>query len=315
MDIPLTASLFPSFAKLDQTTSRARFSGVIGGEGSPVLLLHGYPQTHATWHVVAPDLAERHTVVIPDLPGYGRSELLDPEPWDKRAVAAQLVELMQCLGYDQFAVVGHDRGARVGYRLTLDHQQRVLAYCSAAVVPTLDVWPAVDREFARSAFHWFMFLQPGSLPEELLSADPDGFLDATLVHMAGAIERLHPTAVSDYREAFRKPSVRSAMIKDYRAAYDSDEQHDEADRLAGHKITCPVLVLWPRQQRLVAAFSPGETLEAITVWRRWADDVQAVEIDGGHLLPEQAASAVSAALLPFLERTTGSRPKTVHGSA
>ena len=145
--------LFEGFSALDRQTSRVRFAGVIGGEGPPVLLLHGYPQCHATWHDVAPTLAKRYTVIAPDLPGYGKSRVLDAGPWHKRAVGTELVAMMHALGHDRFAVIGHDRGARVGYRLTLDHPDRVSAYCSLAVVPTLDVWPAVDRQFAKGAFH------------------------------------------------------------------------------------------------------------------------------------------------------------------
>jgi haloacetate dehalogenase len=298
-----TATLFEGFPVLDCTTSRVRFAGVRGGEGPPVLLLHGYPQTHATWHAVAPALAARYSVIIPDLPGYGRSRVLDAGPWDKRAVAAELVAMMQALGHQRFAVVGHDRGARAGYRLALDHPDRVSAYCSLAVVPTLDIWPAVDREFAKAAFHWFLFLQPGDLAERLLAADPDAFLDATLNQMAGGIEKLHPAAVADYREAFRKVSVRDAMIKDYRAAYGPDADHDAADRASGRKIRCPLMVLWPTE-RLVAAGMESGTLTATDVWRRWADHVRGFDISCGHLVPEQAPEAVTDALVPFLDATS-----------
>lgn len=301
-----TARLFDGFSVLDCTTPRVRFAGVTGGEGPPVLLLHGYPQTHATWHAVAPALAARYSVVIPDLPGYGRSQVHDAGPWGKRAVAAELVAMMHALGHERFAVVGHDRGARAGYRLALDHPGRVSAYCSLAVVPTLDIWPAVDREFAKSAFHWFLFLQPGDLPARLLAADPDAFLDTTLNHMAGGIEKLHPAAVADYREAFRKASVRDAIIEDYRAAYGPDADHDAADRASGRKIPCPLLVLWPKQ-RLVAAGMDSGTLTATDVWRRWADDVRGLDISCGHLVPEQAPGAVIDALVPFLDATSRGR--------
>ena len=143
--------------------------------GQPVSL-HGYPQCHANLHDVAPTLAKRYTVIAPDLPGYGKSRVLDAGPWHKRAVGTELVAMMHALGHDRFAVIGHDRGARVGYRLALDHPDSVSAYCSLAVVPTLDVWPAVDRHFAQGAFHWFLFLQLGDLPEGRLAADPMPFL-------------------------------------------------------------------------------------------------------------------------------------------
>jgi len=302
----LGPQLFEGFLPLDRQTSRVRFAGVTGGEGPPVLLLHGYPQSHATWHDVAPALAERYTVIAPDLPGYGQSRVLDAGPWHKRAVAAELVALMKAIGHERFAVIGHDRGARVGYRLALDHPDEVNAYTSLAVVPTLDVWPAVDHHFARGAFHWFLFLQPGDLPERMLASDPDAFLDATLNQMAGGIEKLHPAAVAAYREAFRLPSVRAAMIEDYRAAFGVDAEHDDADRRAGRKIACPVMVLWA-DERLVAAGMESGTLTAADVWRRWADDVRGFDVACGHLLPEQAAGTVVDRLVPFLDECASAR--------
>ncbi len=300
MSAPPTNGLFEGFSRVDYTTAGVRFAGVMGGDGPPVLLLHGYPETHATWHAVAPALAHRFSIVAPDLPGYGQSFVRNDGVWAKRDVATELVSLMQSLGHQRFAVVGHDRGARVGYRLALDFPEQVTAYCSIAVVPTLDVWPAVDREFAKWAFHWFLFAQPGDLPERLLAADPDAFLDATLDHLAHDLSSLHPIAVADYRAAFAKPSVHRAIIKDYRAAYEIDVQHDAADRRSGRKIACPVLVVWPRHQRLVADQGHDDALTPAIVWRRWADDVREVDIDGGHLLPEQAHEAVVDTLLSFL---------------
>lgn len=303
-----SSRLFDGFTPLDHRTSRVHFAGVSGGEGPPVLLLHGYPETHATWHAVAPALAERFTVVAPDLPGYGKSRFLSEGPWHKRAVGAELVAMMRALGHDRFAVIGHDRGARVGYRLTLDYPGHVGAYCSLAVVPTLDVWPAVDRQFAKGAFHWFLFLQPGDLPERLLAADPDAFLDATLNQMAGGIEKLHPAAAAAYREAFREKSVRQAIIEDYRSAYGVDADHDAADRAAGRKISCPVMVLWA-DERLVASGMESGSLKASDVWRRWADDVQGFDIACGHLLPEQAPEAVLEKVVPFLEASLGGKAR------
>ncbi len=292
--------LFDGFAALDVATQRVRFAGVTGGKGPPVLLLHGYPETHAAWHEVAPALAERHTVVAPDLPGYGRSLLTEPGTWDKREVAAELVAMMRELGHERFHVAGHDRGARVGYRLALDHASRVDSFCSMAVAPILDVWPAVDREFAKSAFHWFFFLQPSALVETLLAAGPDAFLDAALTHMAGTLDKLHPAALADYRAAFRRPSVRAAIIKDYQAADGPDAAHDAADRAAGRTLSCPVLVLWPAE-RLVAEGAGGGAVTAVDVWRRWAADVSGVRVSCGHLVPEHAASEVVQAILPFIE--------------
>lgn len=304
MSVRPSANLFEGFSPLDCRTSRVSFAGVAGGEGPPVLLLHGYPETYATWHAVAPTLVRSHAIVAPDLPGYGRSRVHDYGVWDKREVAAELVSLMRSLGHERFAVVGHDRGARVGYRLALDHPERVTAYCAIAVVPTLDVWPAVDRAFAKWAYHWFLLAQPGDLPERLLAADPEAFLADTLDHLARGIGTLHPAAVADYRAAFAEPSVRRAIVKDYRAAYGVDVEHEAADRAAGRTIRCPVLVVWPHDQRLVAERGPEGTLTAGAVWRRWADDVREVDAAGGHLLPEQAPEAVLEALRPFLAQAS-----------
>ena len=204
--------LFDGFDSIEVDTGRVRIAGAVGGAGSAVLLLHGFPETHAAWHKVAPLLAEHHTVVAPDLPGYGRSLLTDDGAWDKRDVAAELVLLMRRLGHERFHVVGHDRGARVGYRLALDYPGQVSSFSSLAVVPILDVRPAVDWAFAKAAFHWFLLLQSSELVEKLLGADPDTFLDAMLIGMAGSLDTLHPAALADYRAAFRRPEVRAAMI-------------------------------------------------------------------------------------------------------
>lgn len=296
-DLPIPG-LFDGFAAIDVDTKRAKFAGVIGGKGPAVLLLHGYPETHAAWHEVAPLLAAHHTVVVPDLPGYGRSLVADDGAWDKREVAAELVLLMRSLGHEHFHVVGHDRGARVGYRLSLDHPKQVRSFCPLAVVPILDVRPAIDWAFAKSAFHWFLLLQPPELVEKLLGADPDAFLDVTLTHMAGSLDTLHPAALADYRVAFRRPEVRAAMIKDYQASDSADYTNDATDRAAGRKIACPVLVLWP-DERLVAESAADVAIVAGDVWRRWADEVSAVAVSCGHMIPEHAATEVVEAVLPF----------------
>jgi haloacetate dehalogenase len=299
MTSPLDKGLFPGFSALHATTTHVRFRGVIGGSGPPILLLHGYPQTHAAWHVVAPAFADTHTVVVPDLPGYGTSALLRDSVWDKREVASELVSLMRSLGYSRFAIVGHDRGARAGYRLALDHPASVAAFASLAVVPTLDIWPAVDREFAKGAFHWFLFLQPNAIVEKLLSSDPDAFLEAALNRAIGSLDRLHPAALADYRAAFRRPSVRAAMIQDYKAAYESDTENDAADRAAGRKLECPVLVLWANERLVAEGVEIGQA-SAVEIWRRWTNAPSGFDVPGGHLIPEDAPGEVVRLVLPFL---------------
>ena len=289
-------SFYPDFRPLDVEAGGVRFAGVIGGEGPPVLLLHGYPQTHVAWRRVAPTLAQRHTLVIPDLPGYGASRPHAMAPrWTKRRAGEALVALMRDLGHESFAVVGHDRGARVGYRLTLDHPDRVSAYASLAVVPTLDVMPGVDLGFALKNFHWFFLAQDGDLPERLLAADPDAFIDRAVHGMTGGRDVIGEAALEAYRSAFRHPSVRHAICEDYRSAVAEDFAYDRDDREAGRRLSCPVMVLWP------AADWASDGPTPVDVWRRWADDVTGRPTRGGHLQAEDAPDEVLAALGPFLE--------------
>ena len=285
--------LFPGFAPLQVDTGDVAFQGVIGGAGPPLLLLHGYPQTHVTWRHMAPQLARHFTVIAPDLPGYGASRTVSDQPrWSKRRVAQALVELMEQLGHPRFAVVGHDRGARSGYRMALDHPQRVSRYASLTVMPTLDVWDTVDKSFALANFHWLFLAQPFDLPERLLAADPDAFIKNALGKMAGDLANIDQQALDAYVTAFRQPSVRHAMCEDYRAAANEDTEHDAADCAAGHLLQCPVLVLWPKAYK--GARSPLE------IWGQWARDVRGETIKGGHLQPEESPDEVMAELLPFL---------------
>jgi haloacetate dehalogenase len=276
-------AFFPGFQRLDADGDGVRFAGVIGGSGPPVLLLHGYPQTHIAWRKIAPDLSRSYTLVIPDLPGYGasRPEFMQPR-WTKRRVSAALVELVGNLGHHCFAVVGHDRGARVGYRLVLDHPDLVAAFSSLTVVPTLDAMSAVDHCFATKNFHWFLFAQDSDLPELLLAAAPDAFIDRALAAMAGGLEKVEPAALEVYRLAFRDPAVRHAICEDCRAALKEDLELDLTDRAQGRKLRCPVQVLSPATQGMQSSADP------IAIWSSWADDVIGVTTSGGHLQPEDA---------------------------
>jgi haloacetate dehalogenase len=205
-DAKMAPAFFPGFHRLDAEVHGVRFAGVIGGSGPPVLLLHGYPQTHIAWRKIAPDLSGSYTVVIPDSPGYGASRLEATQPrWTKRRVGAALVALMRSLGHYRFAVVGHDRGARVGYRLALDNPDVVAAFSSLTVVPTVDAMSAADHRFATKNFHWFLFAQDADLPERLRPS---------LSHMAGGLEKVDPAALEVYRLAFRDPAVRHAICED-----------------------------------------------------------------------------------------------------
>jgi len=286
---------FPGFASLDVEAGDVSFRGRIGGSGSPVLLLHGYPQTHVAWRLIAPTLARSHTVIVPDLPGYGDSRTRNDQPrWTKRRVACALVALMDRLGHERFAVVGHDRGARAGYRLALDHPQCVAAYASLTVIPTLDAFASIDKTFALNAWHWFFLAQPGDLPERMLAADPDAYLDTALAKMAGGLERIDPLALDAYRTAFRSPHVRHAMCEDYRAAASEDLEHDASDAAAGRRLACPVLVLWSESEQKAGSILP------LDAWSRWAANVTGKGLPGGHLLPEDAPDEVLTSLQDFL---------------
>jgi haloacetate dehalogenase len=290
---------FPSFQRIEIEAGDVHFAGVMGGDGPPLLLLHGYPQTHIAWRKLAPELAKHYAVVIPDLPGYGSSRPREMSPrWTKRRAGDALAALMSKLGHDNFAIVGHDRGARVGYRLALDHPARILAFASLTVVPTADAMAAVDYRAAARAFHWFFFAQEADLPERLLAADPDAFIARTLANMTDSRDIIEPAALDAYKAAFRDPSVRHAICEDYRAALNEDLVLDNDDLAAGRKIRCPILVLWPEADR-----SPGQQTPVDT-WLRWASEVSGKAISGGHLQPEDAPQEVLESLEPFLAQHT-----------
>jgi haloacetate dehalogenase len=287
--------MFENFQHRRISGAGSEINLVIGGAGPPLLLLHGYPETHAAWHRIAPVLAQDFTVVATDLRGYGDSSAPQSDEhhraYSKRMMAADQLAVMKALGFDRFAVMGHDRGARVGYRLALDHREAVTAFVSLTVVPTADMWAAADKGFGISAYHWFLFAQPFDLPERLIGADPDYFLDWTLRRMAMDARCLGAEAVAEYRRCFRRPEVRHAMMEDYRAGAGCDDEDDKLDLAAGKQLGCPVQVLWDARRP-----SP------IELWRRWADQVEGLPVNAGHLLAEEAPEAVLAAITPFLAR-------------
>jgi haloacetate dehalogenase len=285
--------MLDGFAAADiATPSGARVRVRTAGTGPPVVLLHGYPQTSAMWHLVAPELVRDHTVVLADLPGYGDSLArpdADVEAFGKRAMAAEVVAVMAELGFDRFAVVGHDRGARCAYRLALDHPDAVTALGVLDILPTGDVFARVDARFARAAWHWFFLAQPGDLPERLIAADPDAFF------LRGATGLFAPEALAAYRAAWSRPEVVHAMCQDYRAGATVDVADDEADR-GRRTIGCATLVLWGSGGPL------GREPDVLSTWRAWAPAATGHALECGHHVAEERPAETIGAVRELLRR-------------
>jgi len=272
---------------LSDATLRVRH----GGSGSPVLLLHGHPRTHATWHRVAPLLAESHTVVCPDLRGFGGSskpaDTPDHAGSSKRAKARDCIELMRRLGFERFAVVGHDRGACTAFRTAMDHPEAVTRLAMLEGMPIIEHLERCDERFARAWWHWFFFAQPEK-PERAILADPDAWY-------SGGPDLMGAEAYEDYRAAIHDPATVHGMLEDYRAGMGIDREHDEADRRAGRRVACPLLVLWALQDDLEELYG-----DVLAVWRPWASDLRGRGMDCGHHMAEEAAEELAAELLAFL---------------
>jgi haloacetate dehalogenase len=284
----------------DVDVDGTRIHAAVSGDGPPVLLLHGYPQTHVMWHRVAPGLVDRHTVVLADLRGYGDSSrpapTADHASYSKRAMAADQVGLMHELGFARFSVVGHDRGARVAHRLCLDHPGAVSGVALLDIVPSRHVFTHVDRALAQAYYHWFFLSQEADLPEHLIGADPDYFLLRKLEQWSGSrgSAAFAPEAVEQYVRCFRDPDVIRATCEDYRAGASIDLEHDEADAVAGRRVECPALVLWGAEGFV------GRAYDVLEVWRAYATDVRGQVLGGGHFLAEEEPGATLTALRDFL---------------
>jgi haloacetate dehalogenase len=268
---------------------------VAAGQGEPVLLLHGYPQTHAMWHRVAPGLvAAGHTVVCPDLRGYGASHKPpadhDLANYSKRAMAAELVEVMVHLGHERFAVAGHDRGGRVAYRMALDHPAVVRSLVVIDIVPTAEVWARADATMALGYWHWAFLAQPAPLPERLIGADPDAFwLTAERIGLKPGDPRYPDEVVAAYRAQLGDPAFITAMCEDYRAGATADREHDEADR-GRRTIACPVRSVWGGAGALPRFYD-----DPLELWRALAPDVTGRAVEGAsHFVPEDAPAEVAA---------------------
>ena len=264
-----------------------------GGSGSPVLLLHGHPRTHTTWHRVAPILAQNHTVVCPDLRGFGGSSKPADSPYhegsSKRAKANDGVALMRHLGYERFAVVGHDRGAYTAFRMALDHPRQVSQLVILDAVPILEALERCDAKFATLWWHWFFFGQ-AEKPEQAILADPDQWYGAD-----AAKASMEQDAFDDFYKAIHDPATVHTMIEDYRAGLSIDRFHDEADRAAGRQVTCPTLVGWSLKDDMETLYG-----DVLAVWKPWASNLQGFSINCGHHMAEEAPEELAEHLASFL---------------
>jgi haloacetate dehalogenase len=293
------SDLFPGFVASDvDVGDGVQIRVRVGGQGSPLLLLHGHPQTHAIWHKVAPALAEHFTLVLADLRGYGDSSKpagdADHANYSKRTMARDMLRVMQALGHERFDLLAHDRGARVAHRLAIDHAASVRRLVLLDIAPTLAMYEQTTEAFARAYWHWFFLIQPAPLPERLIEADPAAYLRDVMGRRSAGLAPFDSRALAEYERALALPGTAHGTCEDYRASAGIDLEHDRADRERGVRLGVPLLTLWGRDGVVQRCFKP------LDEWQRVATDVRGGPLPCGHYIAEEAPDALLAEVLPFL---------------
>jgi haloacetate dehalogenase len=293
--------LFPGFTQRKiNVAPQVDINFIVGGSGAPLLLLHGHPQTLAIWHRLAPVLAQHFTVVAADLRGYGDSSkpagAADHANYAKRVMAQDQVSLMRQLGSERFAILAHDRGARVAHRLAVDHPEAVARLILLDIAPTLAMYQQTSEAFARAYWHWFFLIQPAPLPERLIEADPAAYIRDVMGRRSAGLVPFDARALAEYQRCMALPGSAHGICEDYRAAVSIDMQHERDDLAANRLIQAPTLVLWGAQGVIQQCFQP------LDEWRRLARLVQGEALPCGHYMPEETPQALLEKALPFLRK-------------
>ena len=294
-------TLLADFESLTFEVNGIKVAGHVGGSGSPLLLLHGHPQTRAIWHKVAPELMKHHTLVMTDLRGYGDSSKPQGTPdhsnYSKRVMAQDQVEVMKQLGFDRFDILAHDRGARVAHRLAMDHADSVSRLIMLDIAPTLAMYEKANNAFARAYWHWFFLIQPSPMPERLIEADPAAYIRDLMGRRSAGLTPFDPLALAEYMRCIALPGAAHGMCEDYRAAAGIDLIHDREDIAAGKKLVMPTMVLWGEEGVIHQCFKP------LQEWQAIANDVVGESVPCGHYISEEAPEILLQKIIPFLSQT------------